>query len=84
MPREQASRSLMRDTPTHRLCRSPCREQHTMTRQRNTMKRRLAIANWLPNFISAATTRSSAITPTWHTPTICTRSSMQKKPPRLT
>jgi hypothetical protein len=45
-----------------------------MTRQRNTMKRRLAIANWLPNFI----------TPTWHTPTICTRSSMQKKPPRLT
>ena len=31
-----------------------------------------------------ATTRRPAITPTWRTRTICTRSSMQKKPPRLT
>jgi hypothetical protein len=55
-----------------------------MTRQRNTMKRRLATANRQPNSISAATTRRSAITPTWHTRTICTRSSMQKNPLRLT
>ena len=36
-----------------------------MTRQRNTMKRRFATANRQPNFTSAATTRRSAITPTW-------------------
>jgi len=65
MPREQASQSLIRDTPKHRIFRFPCREQHTMTRQRNTMKRRFATANRQPNFTSTATTRRSAITPTW-------------------
>ena len=84
MPREQASRSLIPDTPKHRIFRFPSREQHTMTRQRNTTKRRLATGNRQPSFTSAATTRSPAITRTWRTRNICTRSSMQKKPPRLT
>jgi len=38
MPREQASRSLIPDTPKHRIFRFPSREQRTMTRQRNTME----------------------------------------------
>ena len=84
MPREQASRSLIRDTPKHRIFRFPCREQHTMTRQRSTTKRRLATANRQPNFTSAATTRRSAITPTWRTRTTWKRSGMQRKLPRLT
>ena len=81
MPREAKLSIIGSGHANPRIFRFPPPEQNTTTQQHNTMKRRLATANRQPNFTSAATTRRSAITPTWRPRTHCMRSSMQKKPP---